>query len=89
MANSSSTVGFWISCFLSLSYTLSRGDYGLSQCLSGFDLGVIMYALPLKNTAQLPRLVLVDGSTTHICWGLDVVSWTSCHCRPEDVLHSE
>jgi hypothetical protein len=57
---------------------MSRGDHIMSRCLSGFDLGVIMYALPLKNTAQLLRLLLVDGSTTHICWGFrfDVASWT-------------
>lgn len=48
-----------------------------------------MYALPLKKTAQLLRLVLVDDSITYICWGLDVVSWTSWPYRPEDVLDSE
>lgn len=33
-----------------------------------------MYVLPLKKTAQLLRLVLVDDAITYICWGLDVVS---------------
>lgn len=48
-----------------------------------------MYVLPLKKTAQLLRLMPVDDSITYICWGLDVVSWTSWHYRPEDVLESE
>lgn len=46
----------------------------LVKWLSGFDVGVIMYTLPLKSTAQLPRLMLVDGSTAHICWGFNVAS---------------